>query len=289
MTKSRGADVAANRKSARTSSGSPFSLKGRRAVITGGSRGIGGAVTRLLAEAGANVCIGYHSRTTDAADLAAHCRLLGVKATHHASDISTPAGAKSLIAHAVTEFGGLDICVHSAGIWPVDEAPVSTLADERWANTMRQNVDAMFYISREAARAMEKNPSAGGADISGGPSGRMGRIVLVSSTAGQRGEAMHADYAASKGAMISFVKSMAVELAPMGITVNAIAPGWVDTEMCALPFANGGKERIAKGIPVGRIASADDIAFPIVSLCFDGARHVTGEIVNVNGGSVLCG
>ena len=100
---------------------------------------------------------------------------------------------------------------------------------------------------------------------------------------------MHADYAASKGAMISFVKSMAVELAPMGITVNAIAPGWVDTEMCALPFANGGKERIAKGIPVGRIASADDIAFPIVSLCFDGARHVTGEIVNVNGGSVLCG
>jgi 3-oxoacyl-[acyl-carrier protein] reductase len=281
MTKSRGADVAAAK--------SPFSLKGRRAVITGGSRGIGGAVTRLLAEAGADVCIGYHSRTTDAADLAEDCRLLGVKATHHASDISTPAGAKSLIAHAVTEFGGLDICVHSAGIWPVDEAPVSTLADERWANTMRQNVDAMFYVSREAARAMEKNPSAGGADISGGPSGRMGRIVLVSSTAGQRGEAMHADYAASKGAMIAFVKSMAVELAPKGITVNAIAPGWVDTEMCAEPFANGGKERIAKGIPVGRIASADDIAFPIVSLCFDGARHVTGEIVNVNGGSVLCG
>jgi 3-oxoacyl-[acyl-carrier protein] reductase len=270
MTKSRGADVAAAR--------SPFSLKGRRAVITGGSRGIGGAVTRLLAEAGADVCIGYHSRTTDAADLAAHCRLLGVKATHHASDISTPAGAKSLIAHAVTEFGGLDICVHSAGIWPVDEAPVSTLADERWANTMRQNVDAMFYVAREAARAMERNAPADG-----------GRIVLVSSTAGQRGEPMHADYAASKGAMISFVKSMAVELAPMGITVNAIAPGWVDTEMCAEPFANGGKERIAKGIPVGRIASADDIAFPIVSLCFDGARHVTGEIVNVNGGSVLCG
>ena len=272
MTKSRGADVAAAR--------SPFSLKGRRAVITGGSRGIGGAVTRLLAEAGADVCIGYHSRTTDAVDLAAHCRLFGVKATHHASDISTPEGAKNLIAFAVHEFGGLDICVHSAGIWPVDEAPVSTLADDRWANTMRQNVDAMFYVARAAAVAMEKNPSA---------NGNGGRIVLVASTAGQRGEAMHADYAASKGAMIAFVKSMAVELAPKGITVNAIAPGWVDTEMCAEPFANGGKERIAKGIPVGRIASADDIAFPIVSLCFDGARHVTGEIVNVNGGSVLCG
>ncbi len=258
----------------------PFSLNGRRAVITGGSRGIGGAVTRLLAEAGADVCIGYHSRASDAQELVAHCRRLGVKATHHASDISLPEGAKDLIDHAVHEFGGLDICVHSAGVWPVEEVPVSALSDDRWAHTMRQNVDAMFYIAREAARAMEKNAHA---------DGNGGRIVLVASTAGQRGESMHADYGASKGAMIAFVKSMAVEVAKAGITVNAVAPGWVDTEMCALPFADGGKERIAKGIPVGRIASAGDIAFPIVSLCFDGARHVTGEIVNVNGGSVLCG
>jgi 3-oxoacyl-[acyl-carrier protein] reductase len=262
-----------------SASNGPFSLRGRRAVITGGSRGIGGAVTRLLAEAGADVCIGYHSRRADAEALAAECARMGVKSTHHASDISTPSGADALIAHAVKEFGGLDICVHSAGIWPVEEAPVSTLADDRWANTMRQNVDAMFFISRAAARAMESSK----------PAGNGGRIVHIASTAGQRGESMHADYAASKGAMISFVKSMAVELAPRGITVNAIAPGWVDTEMCALPFADGGKERIAKGIPVGRIASAGDIAFPVVSLCFDGARHVTGEIVNVNGGSVLCG
>jgi 3-oxoacyl-[acyl-carrier protein] reductase len=263
----------------------PFSLKGRRAVVTGGSRGIGGAVTRLLAAAGADVCIGYHARRTDAEALAAACRVLGVTAVHHASDISTPAGARSLIAHAVQELGGLDICVHSAGIWPVDEAPVSALADERWAHTMRQNVDAMFFIAREAARAMERNA----AGERGGPEGCAGRIVLVASTAGQRGEAMHADYAASKGAMIAFVKSMAVEVAARGITVNAVAPGWVDTEMCAEPFAAGGKQRIAQSIPVGRVASADDIAFPIVSLCFDGARHVTGEILNVNGGSVLCG
>lgn len=254
----------------------PFSLKGRRAVITGGSRGIGGAVSLLLARAGADVCIGYHSRTAESSQMRERCKAAGVRATTYASDISTPKGAKDLIAFTVHEFGGVDICVHSAGIWPVQEAPVSTLADDRWANTMRQNVDAMFFIAREAARAMEKNEDGG-------------RIVLVASTAGQRGEAMHADYAASKGAMIAFVKSMAVELAPKGITVNSIAPGWVDTEMCAEPFANGGKERIAKGIPVGRIASAADIAFPIVSLCFDGARHITGEIVNVNGGSVLCG
>jgi len=254
----------------------PFSLKGRRAVITGGSRGIGGAVTLLLARAGADTCIGYHSRAKDAEVLSAECRNLGTNSTRHASDVSTPAGAKSLIAHAVQTLGGLDICVHSAGVWPVEEVPVSLMNDERWANTMRQNIDAMFFVAREAALAMEKNE-------------RGGRIVLVASTAGQRGEAMHADYGASKGAMIAFVKSMAVELAPKGITVNSIAPGWVDTEMCAEPFANGGKERIAKGIPVGRIASADDIAFPIVSLCFDGARHITGEILNVNGGSVLCG
>lgn len=259
---------------------SSFSLAGRRAVVTGGSRGIGGAVTLLLAEAGADVCIGYHSRSQDAIDLAARCRALGVRATHHAADVSTPGGAKSLVGHAVHELGGLDICVHSAGIWPVEEVPVAALDDERWARTMRQNVDATFYVSREAARVMERNAPG---------DGTAGRIVFVASTAGQRGEAMHADYAASKGAMISFVKSMAVELAPAGITVNAVAPGWVETEMCALPFADGGKARIAKGIPVGRVASALDIAFPIVALCFDGARHVTGEIVNVNGGSVLCG
>jgi 3-oxoacyl-[acyl-carrier protein] reductase len=163
--------------------------------------------------------------------------------------------------------------VHSAGVWPVEEVPVSELTDERWAHTMKQNIDAMFFVSRSAAKAM----------------GNGGRIVLIASTAGQRGEAMHADYGTSKGAMISFVKSMAVEVAPLGITVNAVAPGWVDTEMCEIPFANGGRERIAKGIPVGRIATPEDIAFPVVSLCFAGARHVTGEIVNVNGGSVLCG
>jgi 3-oxoacyl-[acyl-carrier protein] reductase len=114
-------------------------------------------------------------------------------------------------------------------------------------------------------------------------------VVLVSSTAGQRGESMHADYAASKGAMISFVKSVAIEVARRGITVNSVAPGWVDTEMCAEPFMHGGRERIAATIPVGRIATIDDIAAPIVFLCTEGARHITGEILNVNGGSVLCG
>ena len=147
------------------------------------------------------------------------------------------------------------------------------MTDARWSNTMKENIDGMFFSTRAALRIMADN----------------GRVVLVSSTAGQRGESMHADYAASKGAMISFVKSLAIETAPRGITVNSVAPGWVDTEMAAVPYAGGGRERIAKTIPIGRVATAEDIAGPIVFLCSEMARHITGEIVNVNGGSVLCG
>jgi len=147
------------------------------------------------------------------------------------------------------------------------------MSDEHWRRTMTENVDAMFYSTRAAARQLERG----------------GRIVLVSSTAGQRGEAYHADYAASKGAMISFVKSLAVELAKREITVNAVAPGWVDTEMVAQALESEGRDRIAAAIPVGRVATARDIAGPIVFLCSEHARHVTGEILNVNGGSVLCG
>ncbi len=281
-----------------------FSLSGKRALVTGGTRGIGAATARLLARAGAAVCVGYRSRHADAARIRDELSALGVKNASLAADIGTAAGANALVDHAVREFGGLDILVHSAGIWPDVDVPVTEMTDEQWARTMRENLDATFFVTRAAARAIQaarasrfgaagsmwssgQSPATATAGVPGTEGG--GRIVLVDSTAGQRGEANHADYAASKGAMISFVKSVAVELAPYDITVNAVAPGWVDTEMCAVPFAKGGKERIAKGIPVGRVATPDDIAFPIVTLCFDGARHITGEILNVNGGAVLCG
>lgn len=250
-----------------------FSLAGRRAVVTGGSRGIGAAISRLLAECGADVCIGYRSRQAEAEALAAQLRGRGVRATSVASDLGDPAGADALIAAAVEALGGVDMVIHNAGIWPPEDVPVHEMRDERWARTMRENVDAMFYVSRAAARVL----------------GNGGRIVHIASTAGQRGEAFHADYGASKGAMISFVKSQAIELAGRGITVNAVAPGWVDTEMCADVFAGGGKARIEAGIPNGRVASPEDIAFAVVALCMPGARHIVGEIVNVNGGSVLAG
>ncbi|HEY2066464.1 MAG TPA: SDR family oxidoreductase [Gemmatimonadaceae bacterium] len=248
-------------------------LSGKRALVTGGSRGIGAATARLLARAGASVMIGYRSRATDAGRLVAELTSLGVGAAAHASDISTRQGAESLVAATVDELGGLDLFVASAGVWPPVDVPVSQMDDAQWSATIRENVDAIFFTTRAVARAM----------------GEDGRIVLVSSTAGQRGEAFHADYGASKGAVISFTKSLAVELAPRGITVNSVAPGWVDTEMVAQSMVGDGRSRIAAGIPLGRVASPDDIAGPIVFLCSALARHITGEILNVNGGSVLCG
>jgi 3-oxoacyl-[acyl-carrier protein] reductase len=250
-----------------------ISLRGKRALVTGGSRGIGAATALLLAECGANVGIGYRTREQDAAEVVRQMADRGVRAFAHPADISTRDGADALFERAQREFGGVDLFVGNAGIWPSEDLALADMSEERWRRTMTQNVESMFYTTRAAARML----------------GSSGRIVLVSSTAGQRGEPFHADYAASKGAMIAFVKSLAIELASRDITVNCVAPGWVETEMCAEPFADGGKERIAESIPVGRIATARDIAGPIVFLCSDLARHVTGEILNVNGGSVLCG
>ncbi len=250
-----------------------INLSGKSALVTGGSRGIGAATVLMLAESGADVVLGYRARRDDAERVAAEARALGVRSAAVASDIATSAGADELVAAAVRELGALDLFVGNAGIWPVEDEDVTQLSDERWRRTMTQNVDAMFYTSRAAARVLRDH----------------GRIVLVASTAGQRGEAYHADYGASKGAMISFVKSLAPELARRDITVNSVAPGWVDTEMCEIPYADGGRERIAATIPLGRVADPKDIAGPIVFLCSPLARHITGEIVNVNGGSVLCG
>jgi len=249
-------------------------LHGKRALVTGGSRGIGAAAARLFAEFGVHVAIGYRNRRADAEALAAELRAAyGVTTFAHASDISTTGGADELIDRSSDALGGLDFFVGNAGIWIADEAPLAEMSDAQWRRTMAENVDSMFFTTRAAIRRINDH----------------GRIVLVSSTAGQRGEACHADYAASKGAMISFVKSLAPELARRDVTVNSVAPGWVDTEMCAEPFAEGGKARIADGIPLGRVASPRDIAGPIAFLCSDLARHITGEILNVNGGSVLCG
>jgi 3-oxoacyl-[acyl-carrier protein] reductase len=248
-------------------------LSGKRALVTGGSRGVGRAAALMLAEAGAHVGISYQSRTQEAEDAVRGMQASGVKAFAEAGDLADPGDVDRLFRRVERELGGLDLFVGNAGIWPPEAVAVADMEDRQWRRTVAVNLDSIFYTTRGAAKLMADG----------------GRIVLVSSTAGQRGEAFHADYAATKGAVISLVKGIAVELAPRNITVNAVAPGWIDTEMCDLPFADGGRERIEAGIPLGRVASAEDVAAPILFLCSPLARHITGEILNVNGGSVLCG
>ena len=223
-------------------------LRGKRAVVTGGARGIGAATVAAFRAAGAEA-------------------ISVAKSTH--GDLADP----DMCRRAAASIGApVHFLVVNHGIWVPEEASLAVMPAEQWRRTMSANLDSYFHV----IHAFVPLIPAGGA------------IVLVASTAGQRGEAGHADYAASKGATISLTKSLAVEMAP-SVRVNCVAPGWVDTEMCVLPFAGGGRARIEAGIPLGRVAAPADVAGPILFLCSDLARHVTGEILNVNGGSVLCG
>ena len=249
-----------------------IALHGRTALVTGGSRGIGRAVAVMLAQVGADVAVGYRSRAAAAEEVVGEVEALGRRGLAVGGDLADPAAAERMAAEVAAAFGRLDIFVANAGVWPPDEVPLGRLPPDRWRATLAANLDAVYYATRAALGLM-------------GPGGR---VVLVSSTAGQRGEAGHADYAATKGALIALTKSLAVEYAP-DILVNCVAPGWVDTEMSAPAFGGNQKARIAATIPLRRIPTAEQIAGPIVFLCSDLASHVTGEILNVNGGSVLCG
>lgn len=242
------------------------------ALVTGGSRGIGRAAAMLLAQAGADVGVTYHTRLSEAEALAREIRALGRRAYVGGGDLAEADVVDQLFREVHAAFGGLDIFVANAGIWPADDVPLARMTPGQWSATMRANLDAVFLTTRAALGLMRPG----------------GRIIIVSSTAGQRGEAGHADYAATKGALIALTKSLAVECAP-AITVNCVAPGWVDTEMTAGALSGLGRGKALAGIPLNRIASAGDIAGPILFLASDLAAHVTGEVLNVNGGSVLCG
>jgi 3-oxoacyl-[acyl-carrier protein] reductase len=248
-------------------------FRGKNAVITGGSRGVGKATALLMAQAGASVGIGYRNREVEARETVDELRALGVHAWAQAGDLGKAEGADKLFSQADEEFDGLDFFIGNAGIWPPADIPIGEMSDEHWRTTMQVNLDSVFYTTRAAVRRIRDD----------------GRIVLVSSTAAQRGEAFHVDYAASKGAMVSMVKGLCVELGSRGITVNSVAPGWIDTEMARPAMSEGKRSSIEAGIPIGRIPPAEDIAGPIVFLCSHLARHITGEVLNVNGGAVLVG
>jgi len=247
-------------------------LAGQVALVTGGSRGIGRAAAVLLARAGADVALTFHTRADEAESAAREIRDLGRRAYVGGGDLADPEVVDRLLAGIRREFGALDIFVANAGVWPHEEVVLADLPVARWRHTMAANLDSVFLSTRAVLSLIRAG----------------GRVVIVSSTAGQRGEAFHADYAATKGALIALTKSLAVEYAP-DIMVNCVAPGWVDTDMSLPALTEDNRERIQRSIPLRRIATVEDVAGPILFLCSPLARHVTGEILNVNGGSVLCG
>jgi len=249
-------------------------LTDRVALVTGGSRGIGRAVVALFASCGAHVVVNYVRDEAAATETVNMAQAQGVRATAIQADVSQLDRAEQLLQQTVEHFGRLDFLICNAGIW--EGAPVEAISEELWDKTLEINLKGTWSVCRAAVPLMKRQ--------------RFGRIVIVSSTAGQRGEANVSNYAASKGGQISFTKSLASELGPFGINVNCVAPGWVQTEMTNDALADTvTSESIEKSIPLGRVATAEEIAGPIVFLCSAWANHITGEVLNVNGGSVLCG
>lgn len=257
-----------------------LSLSGKVALITGGSRGIGAAAVKMFHQAGARVFFNYRTAQEQALKLVAECG--GEQLCQCAQqELASPADGTTLVRSAVQAFGRLDCLVVNHGVWPPHDAPIGSMSDAQWRSTLAINLDSTFGLVRAAVAQMQQQTAMAGA---------RGHIVLVASTAAQRGEAFHADYAASKGALISLTKSLSSELAGEGIYCNCVAPGWVDTEMSAAALTHPEtSKRVLATIPLGRVAHPEEIAGPILFLCTPLAGFISGEIFNVNGGAVLVG
>lgn len=261
--------------------GIPLSLAGRTALITGGSRGIGAATVRLFRQAGARVAFSYQSAREQADTLVNALGGPGA-CTAIQQDLATPEHGQSLVRAAVADLGRLDILVVNHGVWPAHDQHIQTMPLQQWRSTLAINLDSTFGLVQAATAQMLAQPVP--------TAGPRGHIVLVASTAAQRGEAFHADYAASKGALVSLTKSLSSELAPEGILANCVAPGWVGTEMSSAALTHPETSNKAMSlIPLGRVAHVDEIAGPILFLCTPLAGFISGEIFNVNGGAVLVG
>jgi 3-oxoacyl-[acyl-carrier protein] reductase len=278
--------------------GVSLSLDGKVVLVTGGSRGIGAATVRLFRQAGARVVFSYRSAEAQARELVEACGGEGfVRAVKQ--ELATVEDGQALVAAAVKVFGRLDCLVVNHGIWPPHDQPIATMSAEQWRGTLGVNLDSVFGLVQAAVAVMLGNGSAnpthddravvnGAPDFDGRPV--RGHVVLIASTAAQRGEALHADYAASKGALISLTKSLSSELGPQGILCNCVAPGWVRTEMSEGTLTDPVASKKALGlIPLGRAAEPEEIAGPVVFLCTKWAGFCSGEVFNVNGGAVLAG
>ncbi len=268
--------------------GVSLSLEDKVVLVTGGSRGIGAATVRLLRQAGARVVFSYRSAETQAQELVKAC---GGEDVCRAvkQELATVEDGQALVAAAVGVFGRLDCVVVNHGIWPPHDQPIATMSAAQWRGTLGVNLDSVFGLVQAAVAVMLAQARVPAAE-DGTSNASRGHVVLIASTAAQRGEAFHADYAASKGALISLTKSLSSELAPQGILCNCVAPGWVRTEMSEATLSDPVASKKALGlIPLGRPAEPEEIAGPVVFLCTKWAGFVSGEVFNVNGGAVLVG
>jgi 3-oxoacyl-[acyl-carrier protein] reductase len=266
--------------------GLSLSLAGKVALVTGGSRGIGAETVRLFSAAGARVAFNYQRAQAEAALLVQECGGES-QCVAFQQELAAPEDGRSLVERTVASFGRLDCLVVNHGIWPAWDASIAVMEETQWRRTIAVNLDSVFGLAQATVKQM-KLQQPGGAESTNG--GARGHIVLVSSTAGQRGEAFHADYAVTKGALISLTKSLSSELARDGIRVNCVAPGWVETDMSKPALDDPSRrEQILSAIPLGRAATPREIAGPILFLCTPFAGFMSGEIVNVNGGAVLVG
>ncbi len=258
--------------------GVSLTLQDQVVLVTGGSRGIGAATVRMFRQAGARVAFSYQSARATAEALE---RELGGPELCLAiqQELRTPQDGRALVAAAMTAFGRLNCLIVNHGVWPAHDQPIATMTDTQWRGTLAINLDSVFGLVQAGTAQMLTQTGA-----------VKGHIVLIASTAAQRGEAFHADYAASKGALISLTKSLSSELAPQGIYVNCVAPGWVATEMSMAALSDPATSKKATAlIPLGRVGHVDEIAGPVVFLCTPLAGFISGEIFNVNGGAVLVG
>jgi 3-oxoacyl-[acyl-carrier protein] reductase len=271
-------------------SGVVLSLEGKVALVTGGSRGIGAATVRMLRQAGATVVFSYEKAQDVAEALAQELGgedvCLAVK-----QPLFTPEDGRALVAAAVAAFGRVDCLIVNHGVWPAHEQPIATMTDAQWRGTLSINLDSVFgLVQAGVAQMLGQHLESGMGERSGSDRAVKGHIVLIASTAAQRGEAFHADYAASKGALISLTKSLSSELAGQGILCNCVAPGWVGTEMSMAALSDPETSNRATAlIPLGRVGHVDEIAGPVVFLCTPLAGFCSGEVFNVNGGAVLVG
>ncbi len=242
-------------------------------VITGASRGIGRGIALLFAEAGSDVIINYRADRDAAEKTSVECEAYGVRAVCHAADMANKAAVDTMISSVIDEFGRIDCLITNAGIW--EHNPIDRTTDDRIRRTLNINLMGTYYPIMAVVPHMKAR--------------RSGAIITISSTAGQRGESEYSPYAASKSAVIGITKSLAVELAPHNIRVNCVAPGWVESDMTLPTLESDKRDWVLSAIPLGRVGQPREIAGPCLFLASDLAGFMTGEVINVNGGAVLCG